>query len=121
MQSLEDIEAFTKMLGENGFTEQKKGSYSNGEVTFIVYGLGPYKVNVRRKMVRKTVTGEMKETMQPSSLEKVFDMLPKPVSEYIIYTMDSFRSEHIGWVVHEKIGIGIINTRGLGSLDIRYK
>jgi hypothetical protein len=87
----------------------------------IINGLGPYKVNVRRKMKRKTVTGEMKETMQPSSLEKVFDMLPKPVSEYIIYTMDSFRSEHIRWVVHETVGIGIMNPRGLNSLNIVYK
>lgn len=117
----EELDEFVAILLTNGFIEGKKGSFSNGEVMFVVYGLGPYKVNVRRKLERKSITGERVKKMAPSSLERVIDMIPDPVREFIFYTMDSFHSEHIGFVVKEKIGIGMINPRGLSSLDIVYK
>lgn len=118
---IEEVDEFVTILLTNGFIEGKKGSFSNGEVSFIIYGLGPYKVNVRKLLERKSITGENVKKMAPSSLERVIDMIPDPVREYIFYTMDSFHSEHIGFIVKESIGIGMINPRGLTSMNIVYK
>jgi hypothetical protein len=118
MKLFEDTKAFCKVLEENGFKEESKGMFSNGEIIFVLYGLGPYKVSVRRKVSKKMANGTVRENIKISSLDEVFDLLPKAVSEYIIYIMDSFRSELISTAAVKKIGIGIINPIGLTNLSI---
>lgn len=55
---LQEIDEFVGKLLTNGFTEGKKGTFSNGDVEFMIYGLGPYKVQVSKRVKQKSIRGD---------------------------------------------------------------
>jgi len=120
---MEDCNEFERILKAAGFKEVSSGKFSNGEFEFVYYGIYDYKVNCYKIKQQKSIrNGKLIATSTPCPLEEIFDDLPDVLKEWCVYNFDSFPAllprTGLSWSVTEKIGIGVMNPKGISKMNI---